>query len=143
MANEIPPFERWAASMEPPGTNDPLWRMTAYRMALFSAVDAWSDVSTLARHRATEHVAGQLYRALGSIAANLAEGYSRSSGADRARMFEYALGSARESVVWYRSATPILGRETVAARDALLQQIIRLLLAAIPTERRRTIRPPP
>jgi four helix bundle protein len=142
MRSEIPPFERWVASVEPSLADDPVWRMTAYRMAMYSVVAAWGDVTRLARCRVTEHVAGQLYRALGSIGANLAEGYSRSSGADRARLFEYALGSARESVVWYRTSAPLLGQETIALREAMLQQIVRILLVAIPSERRRTIRPP-
>ncbi len=38
---------------------------------------------------------------VGSIRANIAEGYSRGTGKDRARFYEYALGSARESRDWY------------------------------------------
>jgi hypothetical protein len=41
-------------------------------------------------------VADQLHRSLGSISANLTEGYSRSKGLDRARFLEFALGSARK-----------------------------------------------
>ena len=89
----------------------------------------------------TEKVSGQLYAAVGSIAANIGEGYSRSSGRDRARIFEYALGSARESMTWYRSAEPILGPEIVGTRLDTLEEIRRLLLAVIPRERDRLIRP--
>ncbi|MFN8404533.1 MAG: four helix bundle protein [Anaerolineales bacterium] len=39
------------------------------------------------------------YEAVGSVGANISEGYSRSSGKDRARFYEYALGPARESRV--------------------------------------------
>ena len=143
MPRDTPSYERWVASVGSSLANDPLWRMAAYRIALYSLVAAWDDVTTLARHGVTERVAGQLYRALGSIGANLAEGYSRSSGMDRVRMFEYALGSARESVVWYRSAMPILSEATVSAREMMLQRIVQLLLVAIRSERRRTIRPSP
>jgi four helix bundle protein len=48
----------------------------------------------------------QLYEAVGSVSANLAEGYSRGTGKDRARFYEYALGSARESRDWYFKARP-------------------------------------
>jgi four helix bundle protein len=46
----------------------------------------------------------QLWRSAVSIAANSAEGYSRGTGADRARFHEHALGSARECIVWYEAA---------------------------------------
>ncbi|MFL5639959.1 MAG: four helix bundle protein [Gemmatimonadaceae bacterium] len=89
----------------------------------------------------TEKMSGQLYAAVASISANLGEGYSRSSGRDRARIFEYALSSVRESMSWYRSAAPVLGPEVVRARLDLLEEIRRLLLAIIPRERNRLIRP--
>jgi four helix bundle protein len=88
----------------------------------------------------TRPIAGQLYRAVGSIAANIAEGYSRSAGRDRVRHLEYALGSAREARVWYRAARPVIDPATIADRLEVLAQICRLLLTAIPTERDRLIR---
>lgn len=102
---------------------------------------AWTDCEKLKNHRVTEQVAGQLYAAVGSITGRLAEGYSRSSGRDRARIFEYALGSARESMVWYDSAAGVLGPEVVEERNKVLEEIRRLLLSIIPRERDRTIRP--
>lgn len=116
--------------------------MRAYRLALELVDASWTDVRALTRVPATRASADQLYRAIGSIAANLAEGYSRSSGRDRVRLFEYALGSARECIVWYRLAAPVLGHEAVAARTDRLSQIVRLLLAVIPLERDRTIGDP-
>lgn len=82
----------------------------------------------------------QLYEAVGSIGANISEGYSRSSGRDRARFYEYALGSGRESRGWYYDARFILGDEVATHRIQLLTQIIRLLLTITPEERTRTIR---
>ena len=69
-----------------------------------------------------------------------AVGYSRSSGKDRARIFEIALGSTRESMIWYHAATPTLGDITQQRLDKL-EEIRRLLLATIPRERGRLIRP--
>ena len=85
-------------------------------------------------------LADQLYRALGSISAYIAEGYSRSTGKDRARFFEYALGSARESRDWYYKARFILGDDVVNERLELLTHIVRQLIMIIPSERRRGIR---
>ena len=91
----------------------------------------------------TRALADQLYRALGSISANLAEGYSRISGRDRARFCEYALGSARESRDWYYNARHVLGESITQHRLALLTQIIRLLLTMIPQQRGRILREQP
>jgi four helix bundle protein len=115
--------------------------MRAVQIARELVVDAWEDAERLSHHHATEKIAGQLYAAVGSIGANLAEGYSRSSGRDRAKIFEYALGSARESMMWYRAAVPLLEKELVRSRLDKLEEIRRLLLSAIPRERGRLIRP--
>ncbi len=115
--------------------------MRAYQLACALLTESWTDAEKLRYHAVTEKVAGQLYAAIGSIAANLGEGYSRSSGRDRARFFEYALGSVREAMAWYRSAEPVLGPETARDRLDTLEEIRRLLLAIIPRERDRLIRP--
>ena len=120
---------------------DPLQRMRAYQLACELVSESWQDVEILAHHRAMDKVSGQLYAAVGSIAANLGEGYAHSSGKERARFFEYALGSARESTAWFRSAEPLLGPEVVTKRVEKLDEIRRLLLAIIPRERGRLIRP--
>ncbi|MDQ3672778.1 MAG: four helix bundle protein, partial [Gemmatimonadota bacterium] len=121
--------------------HDSLSRMRAYQLARELAADSWPDAEELRHHPVTEKVSGQLYAAVASIAANLGEGYSRSSGRDRARIFEYALGSVRESMTWYESAKPVLGGEIACARLDKLEEIRRLLLAIIPRERDRLIRP--
>ena len=123
------------------GGNDPLARMRVYQLAREVMGEVWSDAERLRNHPVTERISGQLYAAVGSILANLGEGYSRSSGRDRARIFEYALGSVRESMMWYHAARPLLGRETVRERLDKLEEMRRLLLAIIPRERGTLIRP--
>jgi four helix bundle protein len=130
-----------ASSLVDPKTRDPLYRMRAYRLACEILEEAWPDVEGLADHDAMAKVAGQLYAAVGSISANLGEGYAHSSGKDRARIFEYALGSTRESISWFKAAQPILGAEIVAKRIEKLDEIRRILTAVIPRERDRIIRP--
>jgi len=121
--------------------NDPLSRMRVYQLARELMDQVWPDAEKLRNHLVTERMSGQLYAAVGSILANLGEGYSRSSGRDRARIFEYALGSVRESMMWYHAAKPLLGQETVRQRLDKLEEIRRLLLAIIPRERGTLIRP--
>jgi four helix bundle protein len=82
----------------------------------------------------------QLWRAAGSIPANLAEGFSRGTGADRARFYEYALGSARECVVWYEAAREILPDDLISERVENLVRVKRLLLSLLPSTRRLNIR---
>jgi four helix bundle protein len=87
----------------------------------------------------------QLYRAVGSVGANVAEGYGRGTGKDRARFYEYALGSTRESRDWYYKARHVLGDEVACHRMALLAEIARMLLTIIPSQRGKSMResPPP
>jgi len=121
-------------------SNDPLVRMRAYSLGQELMDVAWIDAKALSGDHLTEAISGQLYAAVVSISANLGEGYSRSSGKDRSRIFEYALGSTRESMVWYRAAKPVLG-EVATERLNKLEEIRRLLLAIIPRERSKNIRP--
>jgi four helix bundle protein len=113
--------------------------MEAYRLGLFIADVGWHDVTKLMRDKRTLDLSDQLYRALGSISANLAEGYSRGTGKDRARFYEYALGSARESRDWYYKGRHVLGEAVTRHRLSLLTQIIRLLLTMIPQQRGRIL----
>lgn len=131
-------YEEWLQSVPPEITADPLWQMRVYRLALFAADLGWYDVSVLAEDARMRSLADQLYRALGSIAANIAEGYSRRSGKERARFYEYALGSAREARTWYYEGRHGLKKTVLAHRLHLLTQIVRLLLSIIPEEREAT-----
>jgi len=128
-------FDEWVATVSESITRDPLWKMKAYRLALFLNDLAWHDVTKLMGDRRTVGVAGQLYEAIGSIGANISEGYSRRTGKDRARFYEYSLGSGREGRHWYWSGRHVLGEQVVAHRSAILAEIARLLLKTIPEER--------
>jgi len=133
-------LEEWIAEVPEEIKSDSLWRVEVYRLALFLADLGWSDTANLLKDKRMLSLADQLTRALGSIAANLAEGYSRGTGKDRAHFYEYALGSARESRTWYFLARHVLGEAVVATRMRLLGQIIRLLLTMIPDQRGRVLR---
>jgi four helix bundle protein len=128
-------YEEWIASVPVEITGDSLWKMEAYRLALFAADVGWHDVTTLSQDKRTLGLSDQLYRALGSISANLAEGYSRGTGKDRARFYEYALGSARESRDWYHKGRHVLRKEVTSDRIHFLAQITRLLLTMVPQQR--------
>ncbi len=109
--------------------------MEAYRLALFATEVGWHDVSELLKDKRTLGIADQLYRSLGSVSANLAEGYSHHTGRARAQYYQYALGSARESRDWYYKAHHVLKDDVVAHRISFLTQIIKLLLVMVPQQR--------
>ena len=135
-------YEKWEKTVPEEIAGDSLWKMEAYRLGLFVADVGWHDVTKLVRDKRTRGLSDQLYRALGSISANLAEGYSRGTGKDRARFYEYSLGSARESRDWYYKGRFVLGEIVARHRLHLLTQIIRLLLTMIPQQRGRILREP-
>lgn len=128
-------LKEWLAAAPKEIVNDALWHMEVYRLALFACDLAWQDIGRLVQDKRTISLADQLYRAIGSIGANVVEGYSRKSGRDQARFYEYALGSAREARGWYYQSRHVLGEEITRQRIDLITQIIRLLLTMIPSER--------
>jgi len=132
-------YQMWLQDVPEEITNDPLWKMEVYRLALFLGDVAWHDVVKLAEKPPTRSLSDQLYRAAGSISANICEGYSRASGRDQARFYEYALGSARETRDWYFKARHVLGEEVVQHRHRLLAQVIRQLLRMVPKYRGQKI----
>jgi four helix bundle protein len=128
-------YPSWLKSVSLEITGDPLWNVEAYRLALFLADLGWRDVTKLTQDRRMLGLSDQLYRSVGSISANISEGYSRGSGKDRARFYEYALGSARESRGWFYKGRHVLGEDVAAHRIGLTTQIIRLLLTMVPDQR--------
>jgi len=122
--------------------DDPLWGMRVYRLSLFAADVCWRDAGTLRKEERTQSVADQLYRAVGAVGANIAEGYSRGTGKDRARFYEYALGSARESRDWYVKGRFVLGEEVTEHRLDFMTEVIKLLLAIVPEQHGGKIREP-
>jgi four helix bundle protein len=128
-------YSEWLDSVPSEIRDDSLWKMEAYRLALFAADLGWHDVTKLVSDKRTIDLSSQLYRAVGSISANISEGYSRGTGRDRARFYEYALGSARESRGWYYKGRHILAEKVSQHRIGLLTEITRLLLRMIPDQR--------
>ncbi len=128
-------YKDWVASLPKTITDDSLWKIEAYRLSLFSADIAWHDVTKLMSDRRTVRIADQLYRAVGSVSANIAEGYSRMSKKEKARFYEYSLGSAREARDWYYKSRHLLGSSVIEHRLELLTTIIRLLIVMVPNQR--------
>jgi four helix bundle protein len=128
-------YNEWEKAVPEVIKQDVLWTVTAYRLALFLNDIAWHDVQRLSKEVCTRSLADQLYRSAGSVCANIEEGYSKISAKDRARFYEYSLGSARESRGWFYRGRHVLGEAVTGHRMNLLTDIVRLLLTMIPDQR--------
>jgi four helix bundle protein len=132
-------YTQWVKTVPQEIQEDALWKQEIYRLALFAADLACHDVTKLFRDGRTIKLAAQLFDAVGSIGADISEGYSRGHQKDRARFYEYALGSARESRTWYFDARHALGEPVALHRIRLHTQSIRLLLSMLPSTRGYTL----
>jgi len=128
-------YAEWEREVPAVIRSDTLWRVEAYRLSLFLSDLAWEDVTLLMNDERTKGIANQLYRAAGNISANIAEGYSRHTGKQRALYYEYALGSVRETRDWYYKGRHVLPQAVVDHRLELSTSIIRLALTMTDNER--------
>lgn len=135
-------FSDWCREVPDSITGDPLWKQKAYRFALYASDLVWEDAALFQKDRRAWGISDQVVRSVGSISANIAEGYSRGGGRDRARFYEYALGSARESRDWYYKSRHLLPPEAVEKRLDLMTHLIRLLVTMTRTERSVHLREP-
>ena len=128
-------FATWEATPPPDLDGDPMWRLPAFRLATFMAIVCRDDESILRRSARSLASIEQLAESVDSIGANIAEGYGRLSGKERARFYEFAMASAREAREWYRRVSPPLTQDAAADRRAMLSRVIKILAVAIPQER--------
>jgi len=127
-------FEEWMATVPERVKAEACWRFDAYPRALYLYELAWDGCEALVRDERGRAVARQLIRSVGSISANIEEGYGRGvGGKDYLYFLRIAEGSAREAKGWYFRARRLLGPAVVEARQALLDEILALLV----TEKRR------
>ncbi len=124
-------YEEWEAQVPADIRQDPLWKMDAYRLALYLYDLTWEDCSQIRRDPRGRAIAEQLVRSAGSICANLEEGYGRGFGRQFAQFIGYSLGSTRETRGWYYRARKLLSPEVVQSRYTLLSQITGLLVIAL------------
>jgi len=121
----------WEKTQPASITGDSVWRLDCYRESLFLLRLARDDVAISAGQSTSRASGDQLLSAMASVGANIAEGYGRGTNADRARFFTYALGSAREAVVWYQTVLPPDRAEQLADRLDRLARVKRMLLGLL------------
>lgn len=120
-------YKEWIEQVPIELKDDAVWSLKVYQIALFVADLCWLDIKPILKQRLFS-LSDQLYRSVGSISANITEGYSRYSFKEQARFYEIALGSTREAKDWYFKSRHILGEKTATHRIKLLTSIAKLLL---------------
>ena len=131
-------YEEWEVEAEKTYGADPIWHLHVYRRSLYLSECAVNDLEILADTRRGTRAAAQLTESLGSIRANLAEGYGRATPADRVRFYEYSLSSARESREWYHEIRSLLPTAVVTDRLRQLSQLIAMLTRLVRAQRQRS-----
>lgn len=93
----------------------------------------WVDTEILSKDFRGKEIVKQLIRSVGSISANIEEGYGRGFGKEYPQFLRIARGSARESKGWYRKSSFLLSEETIKERSQKLDSIIAMLTKSIQT----------
>jgi len=124
-------YEEWEAAVPSQIRDEAMWKFFGYRKALFLYDVCWKDCGTLLKHPLGEAVARQLIRSVGSISANIEEGYGRGYGKDRLYFLRIAIGSARESKGWYYRAKELLSPDVIEHRLNLIGEVIALLITEL------------
>lgn len=128
-------YEKWVRFVPVEIREDSVWNLKVYRASLYLSDLCWEDVNYILDKKFFS-LADQLYRSTASVSANITEGYSRNSHKEKARFYEIALGSARESKDWYYKSRHILGEEKSQNRIHILSAISKLLLTMINEKRK-------
>lgn len=127
-------YDKWAEIIPIEMKEDVAWRLEAYRLGLFLSDACWKDTEKIIEIKRFS-LADQLYRSVGSISANIIEGYSRRSKKEKARFYEISLGSAREARDWYFKSRHAISYDLSYTRIKMLTSIIKLLQSMITDQR--------
>ena len=95
--------------------------------------DFWNDSEVLLKDVRGKEIARQLTRSVGSISANIAEGYGRGFGKEYPHFLRISRASARESKGWYTKSKFLLPQTEIENRTKKLDSIIAMLTKSIQT----------
>ena len=112
---------------------DKLDELIFYQKSLTLWDEFWGDSEILMKDARGREIAKQMTKSVGSISANIEEGYGRGFGKEYPQFLRIARGSARESRGWYKKSKFLLPEELVTKRDSALGEIIAMLAKTIST----------
>lgn len=100
--------------------------------------EMWIDTEVLMLDFRGKEIARQLIRSVGSMSANIEEGYGRGFGKEYPQFLRISRGSARESKGWYLRSSHLLGAEIINSRIMKIDTIIAMESKAIQTLESKT-----
>ena len=112
---------------------DRLNEIVFYQLAMELWNEHWTDCELLMKDVRGKEIVKQLTRSVGSISANIEEGYGRGFGKEYPFFLRYSRGSARESKGWYIRSSALLSETVLVKRIEKLDSIIAMETAAIKT----------
>ena len=104
-----------------------------YQLSLGLWDEFWDDSAILLNDVRGREVAKQMTRSIGSISANIEEGYGRGFGKEYPQFLRIARGSARESKGWYIKSKILLTKTEIENRIKKLDSIIAMITKTIQT----------
>ncbi len=112
---------------------DSLDKVQFYQLSLEVWDEFWGDSEMMLPDARVRELVKQLTRSVGSISANIEEGYGRGFGKEYPHFLRISRGSARESKGWYKKSKYLLSKEVIEARIQKLDSIIAMLVKSIQT----------
>ena len=139
MSDKLLSFDAWKETVHASIRKDPLWNFQVYPKTLFIYDLVWEDCEHLLKDVRGRKIAEQMIRSVGSISANIEEGYGRGYGKDYGYHLRIAIAEARESRGWYWKGRKLLPPEVLDHRMKLLSEIIAMLAPNL--DRQRNFKP--
>jgi len=127
MGEKVVSFDAWKETVHESIRNDSLWNFQVYPKALFAYDLTWEDCEYLLKDVRGKKIAEQLIRSVGSISANIEEGYGRGYGKDYSYHLRIAIAEARESRGWYWKGHVLFPANVLDHRMKLLSEIIAMI----------------
>src|SRR5262245_5540689 len=112
---------------------DKLDELIFYQKSLALWNEFWNDSEIMLRDIRGREIVRQMTKCVGSISANIEEGYGRGFGKEYPQFLRIARGSARESRGWYKKSKFLLPTEVIDRRDSAIGEIIAMLAKTIST----------
>lgn len=112
---------------------DKLDNVKFYQMSLQLWNECWKDTDLMMRDLRGREMVKQLIRSVGSISANIEEGYGRGNQREYPHFLKIPRGSARESRGWYIKSKFLLDEKLIEKRSQILNEISAMLTKSIET----------